>query len=324
MKLTLLVCIILLPLAVFSQKTIKISGTVIRKNKPAPHYCYVTVNDTLSKYRKLYLSDVEPEANKLEEYRKLYASKAFRVSTKQDGEFDIFAQINDTLFFSDNRYITQKYAVKDLIKRKKINIVLKPELCIPYTSCNDSVPDKFYVMVGEKISIVAAPEVNYCNVFPLDGPGMDAKFRVVKRIHGNYSADTIAFRVYTHQPIPVFTKSKYVMLFVSEYCGKLYLEKYQYFDVYPTIDGRWASPGDPYRFEGQVKNRTVKAVPIKFNPSLSFPTKNRYGVSFPEIKFEDPYYWVHEDIAYPLKGAYVEDLFTVKKENTLKVRKIFK
>jgi len=40
-----------------------------------------------------------------------------------------------------------------------------------------------------------------------------------------------------------------VWLFVVEYCSKLYQKKYQFFHLYKTKDGRWASADDPYTFD---------------------------------------------------------------------------
>jgi hypothetical protein len=110
---------------------------------------------------------------------------------------------------------------------------------------------------------------------------------------------------------------QHVLLFVGEYCGKLYHEKYQYFDVYKTASGRWASPGDPYRYDRMVQTKSIKAAPVTFNDTLSFDART-YGWGDIKQKFPEPYFRVEGNKGTPLMGAYVEDLITVKKEGTLK------
>jgi hypothetical protein len=76
-----------------------------------------------------------------------------------------------------------------------------------------------------------------------------AKYRMLQIVYGAYKEDTIEFVVYDHYGKPAFSNYKTVLLFVSYYNGKLYHEKYQFFDVYKTSNDRWASPGDPYKFD---------------------------------------------------------------------------
>lgn len=147
---------------------------------------------------------------------------------------------------------------------------------------------KLYVFVGEKISVskTAYSGFDECYI---------AKYKVLKNIYGDYSGDTIEFKVYDHYGVPAFSQYKNVMLFVSRHKGQLYHEKYQYFDVYKTINGRWASYGDPYKNDAYHRK--------KLTPVL--------------ITFAD-------DIdAKPTLGAYAEDLFIVKKEGVLKARGFF-
>jgi hypothetical protein len=110
------------------------------------------------------------------------------------------------------------------------------------------------------------------------------------------------------------------MLFVSEYCGKLYHEKYQYFDVYPTEDGRWARPGDPYKLDQQLP-KEIEAIPLKFKDALSFDISNERDHVIKE-KYAAPYFKIENDKAYPLSGAYAESLFEIKKKGVLKARGI--
>ncbi|MBE9586082.1 hypothetical protein IM792_16635 [Mucilaginibacter sp. JRF] len=143
--------------------------------------------------------------------------------------------------------------------------------------------DSLYVFVGEKISVEEFKPVLDTTRPPDLPPGdflspiisdyaFKAKYKIIKNVHNKFDKDTIEFDVYDHMGKPSFAAYKNVLLFVIlEADGKLYHFKYQYFDVYPTSDGQWASPGDPYRFdESRFKEdeRDVKIQDIKFKESV--------------------------------------------------------
>ncbi|WP_158828846.1 hypothetical protein [Mucilaginibacter lacusdianchii] len=106
------------------------------------------------------------------------------------------------------------------------------------------------------------------------------------------------------------------MLFVSDYCGELIHEKYQYFEVYPTKNHRWATPDDPYRMD-HVEMKDIKAVPVEFASPVYYDTKKLH-LTF-KRKFQDPYYFkVNDTTAVPLLGTYSEDLLRIKMDGNLK------
>lgn len=148
-----------------------------------------------------------------------------------------------------------------------------------------------------------------------------AKYKVLQLVYGTYQSDTIEFVVYDHYGRPGFSKYKTVLLFVSIYDGKLYHEKYQYFDVYKTADNRWASPGDPYKFD-DYHRKELKPQKIKFKDKVFYNLK-QYDQAVIATLFPKEYYYISRNKAYPLVGTYIEDLFTVKKEGVLKARGIF-
>lgn len=149
------------------------------------------------------------------------------------------------------------------------------------------------VFVGQRLSVTPQtpePEV-------LDEK-FEARYRVLKVVFGSYDTSNITFTVYDHYGSPRFAKYDAALMFVSRYEGKLYHQKYQFFPVYPTKDGRWASPGDPYRMEPPVHRGDLRPVPIEFAiPVLDEQTQQPYT-----------------------EGNYVEDLFIVKKNGVLKAR----
>jgi len=182
--------------------------------------------------------------------------------------------------------------------------------------------DSLYVFVGKKIEIVKFEIPHDTSEIVLD-EGFKAKYQIIQNVYGNYNKDTIEFEVFDHYGIPTFSKYDYVLLFVGNYNGKLYHEKYQYFDVYKTKNGRWASS---YNFSEYAynKNTTVKPEPIDFLDEVSYKlnlnqkNKDRY-----EKMFAPPYYKIVGDKAIAVWGNYVEQLFELKKGRTLKSRGYF-
>jgi hypothetical protein len=180
-----------------------------------------------------------------------------------------------------------------------------------------------YVFVGEKIELMPFDEGKVEGELVNDN-AFKARYRVLYNVYGGYYSDTIEFEVHDHYGSPAFAEFSHVLLFVSEINGKFYHEKYQYFDVYKTRDGRWAGDGDPYKFDGQIEKsrRLVKPIPITFEKVVAFDLKD-LDRSLIHKFYPAPYYKVQNQKAYALMGNYVEDLFLVKKEGVLKARGLF-
>ncbi len=186
---------------------------------------------------------------------------------------------------------------------------------------NQKEKNNLYVFVGEKISVEEFDSRTKENEFPMD-QAFKAKYKVLQNIYGDYQKDTIEFEAFDHYGSPPFAKYNTVLLFVSEYEGKLYHEKYQYFDVYKTKDGKWASCGDPYRFD-DYHRKEVKLAKLEFDKPLLFDLKE-FKDKYIKAVFKEPYFRVNGNKAECLTGAYIEDLFIVKKEGILKARGLFK
>lgn len=172
-----------------------------------------------------------------------------------------------------------------------------------------------FVFVGEKIEVVEFPpapgEMRFDAVF-------DASYRVVEPVYGKFEGDVIKFRVFDHYGFPRFAEFKNVLLFVSKIDGKLYHEKYQYYDVYQTVDGRWASCGDPYR--GMDYHREPFAPKnVEFRePVVSDLAKlNKQQI---DEMYPSPYFEIAGTKAVCKMGAYVEELFEIKRMGVLKAR----
>jgi len=177
-----------------------------------------------------------------------------------------------------------------------------------------------FVFVGEKLDFVELPYEEGS----MDG-GFKVKYKILQRVYGNYLGDTIEFNAYDHYGIPPFSKFKNVLLFVSEYKGKYYHEKYQFFDVYNTKNNRWASSYKQYDYGHSYNaNTTVKPEKIDFVDKVAYPTIIKYGKNeIDTISYPKPYYETIGDSAFAVYGNYVEELFRLKKEGVLTARELF-
>lgn len=158
--------------------------------------------------------------------------------------------------------------------------------------CQVATPESFMVFVGEKISF--EPILPKDGEIPFDR-GFKAKYKILKKLYGNYSADTIVFESYIHKGnVPGFSECKNPLLYLSKENGKWYQEKYQYDEVFPTKNGRWAGIGKSQEY-GHSNNKDVKIAPEN-------------------ILFSD---------GQLSTGNYAEDLFYLRKNGVLKARGLF-
>lgn len=298
----------------FAQQ-VTVSGTAFDTTKHRS-MVQVVLNDTLRKHR---INQGRPAKERWAEYQMLTKDTNYVVWAKEDGKFRIKAERGDSLHFHAYRHHSKAYAVADLLQMDSIHITLEPEVCLPYTPCNDTTPARFFAFVGEKISVKGVQPVYYCNVYPMDSE-FEAEYRILQEVYGNYEADTIRFKVFDHYGAPAFSQYRHVLLLVSEYCGRLIHEKYQYFELFPTADGRWASPGDPYRYD-DYHRKDLEAQRIPFVDSV-FYDLSKFNKAYIEKHFPEPYFRIEGQKAIPLMGAYIDDLFVVKREGVLKARNI--
>ncbi len=179
---------------------------------------------------------------------------------------------------------------------------------------NPNVEGKMLVIIGEKISV---------KVLPQEGGSLDGKFLATYKIEeivcGKYDRDTILFIAYDHYGYPGFSNYKNTMLFLSDNDSVIYHQKYQFFDVYKTKDGRWASS---YKSDDYWRTDSIKPVPIEFAEEVSY---NIVGGKKKLIKeyYPEPYYRLTKEKAIAEWGNYVPELFQLKKEGVLKARGLF-
>lgn len=180
--------------------------------------------------------------------------------------------------------------------------------------------DKLFVFVGEKISVEFQPPKD--GEIPFDG-AFKAKYKVIQNVYNDLGKDTVEFEAFDHYGFPGFAKHQTALIFLSEYKGKLYHEKYQYFDVNQTKDGKWASCGDPYRFDDYHRKKIDPAV-LEFNEPVTFDLDKLDPERVKELVYPEPFFKIEGNKAVCKMGAFVEDLFYVKKNGVLKARGLFK
>jgi len=172
-----------------------------------------------------------------------------------------------------------------------------------------------FVFVGEKIEVV---EIEPPQDEIWDDAAFDAKYRVLESVYGEFEGNIIEFRVFDHYGFPPFAKEPYALLFVSKHEGKLYHEKYQYPTVYKTVDGRWASCGDPY-LGMEYHRKPFIPKPLEFIDPVTYDLSK---FSRDQIKaiFIPPYFEIVGGKAVCKMGAFVDELFQINRDGVLKAR----
>jgi hypothetical protein len=178
--------------------------------------------------------------------------------------------------------------------------------------------NSLFVFVGEKIELKSLPQKE-----PAFDSAFIARYKILDKVYGDYSKDVIEFEVYDHHGEPAFSKYQNVLLFVSVYQGKFYHEKYQFFDLYKTTDGKWASPyavGD-YK-HSYNKNTSIKPKKIEFAESVEFDVSTWKSKVIREWR-PTPYFVVANGKAKAVYGNYIPELFKLKRNGVLKARELF-
>jgi len=202
-----------------------------------------------------------------------------------------------------------------------------------------SLKDSLFVFVGEKIEVNLIPREDDKPLVDTIIEGKDtiydihismsmdsrykAKYKVLQLLHGTYNADTIEFIAYDHYGKPGFSTKDTVLLFVSTSEGTLYHEKYQYFNLYLTKNGKWAGTYSTSDYNHSYKNEiTVRPEKIEFANEVSFPLDKLTQEQI-EIWYPTPYFELKNGKAIAIYGNYIDDLFKLKQQTILKARGIY-
>ncbi len=183
---------------------------------------------------------------------------------------------------------------------------------------NSSAKEKLFVFVGEKLEVKTLPgreRVNEAKFL--------AKYKILDKVCGDFSADSIVFEVINWFVDSSFKKNKTLLLFLQKNKDdpnqKYELWGYLYYDLFKTKDGRWASPypTDDYTLHTSYENTSVRPKKIDFEQEVSYDI---IGMTMAEVaeKFPTPYYIMKQNKAIAVYGNYVSELFQLQKDGVLK------
>lgn len=203
----------------------------------------------------------------------------------------------------------------------KNTIVQKTEDATSYfipSQADNEKKNSLFVFAGEKIEVTKLPY----EAGDFDSAFL-AKYKVIDKYYGDCLKDIIEFKVFDHYGDPPFSKYKFALLFVSFYKGKFYHEKYQYFDLYKTKDGEWASPYPTGDYQHEYNRKTsIKPEKIEFADDVYYDVS---GMDKKEVKewYPAPYYQIDRGKARAVYGNYIPELFKLKRNGILKARELF-
>lgn len=205
---------------------------------------------------------------------------------------------------------------------RSYKLLLSAALCA-YAASGDAAVPNLVAFVGEKISVEQFEPEGCENCIRMDG-AFRARYRVLQVVYGTLPLEEVTFVAYDHYGTPMFSKHEHALLFISKGDdGGFYHQKYQYFPVYRTTDGRWFGCGSPYQDEPEVhRHMTVHAEDVEFAKPVHFSLK---GLKDHEVKERYPaeFFTYARDRAYCNKGASVDGLFQVKRDGVLRARGVF-
>lgn len=181
----------------------------------------------------------------------------------------------------------------------------------------------FLVFVGQKIRVdeFQLPACDQCIVFD---HAFRAHYRVVRTVYGSYQDAEIHFDALDHYGRPAFAAHEHALLFVRRgKDGKWQHEKYQYFPVYETQDGDWATCGSAYQFEHPSLRGPSTARPIAFKRPVvqRLPQRSRQVL---DERFAPADWQRANGKATCRQGTPLAELFEVKKRGVLTARGLFK
>ena len=175
--------------------------------------------------------------------------------------------------------------------------------------------------VGRKIDVRYIEPKPNPNEWILDAEFL-LRYEVLEVIFGSYPHKEITFTSYVHVGEPEFKKHKFGLLYVSEYEGRLFHQKYLFQAVYPTATGRWAGCGDPYSWMPPEVPRHVKPEMVAFWPPVVFDTR-RLPQADIDKKYPAPFFLHERGKAICVMGNYTPELFQVMKDGPLTARRVF-
>lgn len=141
--------------------------------------------------------------------------------------------------------------------------ILLISLIFSGSALSDTEGSKYFVFIGEKISLEPVPPKE--GEIPFDSQFL-ATYRIIDPYRGTYQGNEIEFTVFDHYGRPPFANYERVLLYVVKHDGRYYHSKYQFTPVYKTKSGKWAGAYAAYDYAHSYnKNTKIKPVKIEFS-----------------------------------------------------------
>ena len=156
---------------------------------------------------------------------------------------------------------------------------------------------------------------------------LDSTFSVDAVIFGTFNDTEIDMTSFDHFGRFPFLDEDHVLMYVSQYEGAYFQQKYQYDAVYKTADGRWAGCGpsviEVERYEGVER---IVPVPIDFAEPVTFDLRdyseeNGYDPNYVREYFSGEGFSINDNVLTCVKGIYAEDLFKLRDSTILAARR---
>lgn len=143
------------------------------------------------------------------------------------------------------------------------------------------------IFIGERIGLEEIPSEQWC---PSDSICLDqrlnARYRIVKLLAGDYNKPTIDFAVYDHGAIDPFWNHDPIVLYVAQFGDRLFHHKYQYDVLSPLAGGGFAFCGDPYTKYEMAQIDEFERKPL--TPYSFFPPIRKELADFLPNKEDEP------------------------------------
>ncbi|SET03214.1 hypothetical protein [Hymenobacter actinosclerus] len=284
----------------------------------------IEVNDTL---RKIW--QAIPDQPVFSQHQKELADQALKqiqtiittgryvLATDSAGQFSLTVRLRDSVQFSAYRHFPQRFAVRDLQSQPQIRIQLVPQPCKEYMPCQEDAPATF-VFIGRKVRVNRAEQPYYCNRISMDSKFV-GRYQVLSNVSGLLPDSVLEFTAYDHYGWPGFSRYETVLLFVSRYCGEYVQQKYMYYPLYKTIDGRWASPVMASDLKHPMAKKAPKPHKIAFAAPVEIDIAN-FDAEWVKEQYPAPYYRIASGKAIAEYGNFVDELVKIQQQTVLKAR----
>lgn len=288
-KLKFLICFIVISNSAFSQKQL-VEG-------------FVKDGDQFLTDVKIYSAN---QVNKIITRKQIGKKQINTIKTDKNGYFKFEKlKINDSLLFSLCNYKNLKISINDFIKEKTIQLEKE--------DCTAKKVDSNYnliAFIGKKLSLKLLPRKNCCLLFGSDSEYL-ATYKVEKMLYGNFSSDTISFKVYDHYGQPEFSKYENVILYILKKESENIHLKYQFDITYKDINNNWYSPYSYLNNKKEVYKSEVQPEIVIYKEKIKFKLSDN-NPEWNINNFPKPYYKIKRNYAIPIFGYKVNDLIKMK------------